>query len=135
MNLYYLNNGECFTSDSDLLCIDKSSELYYIEKDDGRYIAWNKNNNSYNSFFGKRQCFVNKLNFYSVMDDSLVLTKNEVYDLTTGELLLETEDVIIKKLSDLLNIKGNQKYIFEKEDVNNFLCDEITKLKTKKKRK
>ena len=134
MESYYLNRGEYFTSEKDILCIDNTNEVYYVEDTNGRYIAWNRNNDTYSILMDGKPCMVNQLNFYSVIDGSLVFVQNEVYDLTTGNLLSKNDEVIIEKLNKLLNIKGNQKYLFTLEDVHNFLGDEKTKLKTKKRK-
>ncbi len=123
-----LKEGETFYEYPDaVLLVDNSFKYYYVKAQDGnKYIAWKE--------------------FYSIQNidkEAKITTQKNVYkNILDGEIILEEMIVkdsffrngIVKPLNWVLNIKGNQKYEFEKDDILTLTSFENKKTsKTKKK--
>ena len=94
------------------LLVNKDSDLYYIMKDNKRYVAWKNVDSVENDGMSNAIIYTNS--YYSVIKGKHILTEQvlEVND----KILNNDKNYTIVPLRSILNIKGNSQYELSKSD-------------------
>ena len=113
-----LNQFETFEEFPDaILKIDQSSDCYYVESDDKKYIAW-ENTDAVENLDSNGNIIKYTNGYYSVIDGNKVATTTTIFD--GKEYKKQNKEIKVYPLTKILNIKGNSVYELTKEDVIEF---------------
>lgn len=95
-----------------ILIVDKSSEIYYIFKDNKNYIAWKKNKSIKKYLDGKIETFDD---YYDVINGEHILSGSTLY--TNHKKNKRNGGAKVYKLFNLLKVKGLEVYNLNIEEI------------------
>ena len=106
-----------------ILVIDKNSNVNYIFNKKTKYACVAREFISDTEIvnIGKNQLIKETKKYYNVINNKLILTKEQFLTFDLDVISSSEEDYIIIPLNEILNIKGNDKYYLDRNDINNII--------------
>ena len=106
-----------------ILVIDKNSNVNYIfnKKTKNACVAREFISDTEIVNIGKNQLIKETKKYYNVINNKLILTKEQFLTFDLDVISSSEEDYIIIPLNEILNIKGNDKYYLDRNDINNII--------------
>ena len=115
------------------LMIDKNSNVNYIYNKQNKTacVAREFINNTEIVNIGKNQLIKEIKKYYNVINNKLILTEEQFLNFNLDIVSKNNNNYIVIPLNEILNIKGNDKYYLDRNDINNIILFDSEKKKVR----